>query len=230
MKSPSTRLVLLTTFLLSLTAQAATCPQPLKISMAESWPPAIHKLIEGFRQPFKDIGCEIVFKKIPLSRSLLMVSKGELDGDTFRIDGLGSDLPHLIRVQTPMARLKYYLYKKRGAPLDLEQPSSLSGRKTCLTLGNRLRSQVAKELHLEVIEAANTFQCLKMLANGRVDVFLGPTIEVQDPTLKEYNESLARSSKPYVTANLYIYLNDRHEKIARELEPLMKKYLVTDAL
>jgi hypothetical protein len=216
------------TLLFSISAHAGPCPRNLQISIAESWPPAVQKMIEDIRQPFKEIGCEVTFKKVPLSRSLLMVSKGELDGDTFRIEGFGKDLPHLIRVQTPMARFKYYFYKKSGSPLELEQPRSLKGRKTCLTLGNRLRSRVAKELQLQVLEAANTYQCLKMLANGRVDVFIGPTIEVEDPALAEYNKSFTRALKPYVIANLYIYLNDRHKDIARQLEPLMEKYLKSD--
>ncbi|WP_413294833.1 hypothetical protein ACLSU7_06955 [Bdellovibrio sp. HCB185ZH] len=230
MKDSARGLIVLAILLFSMVVHGGPCPHALTISIAESWPPAVQKKIESFQQPFKEIGCEVIFKKVPLSRSLLMVSRGELDGDTFRIDAFGSDLPHLVRVQSPMARLKYYFYKKSGSDLNLDQPKSFKWRKTCLTLGNRLRAQVAKELQLQVLEAANTFQCLKMLANGRVDVFIGPTLEVEDPTLKEYNSHFVRAQNPFVTANLYIYLNDRHKDIARALEPLMDKYRINDEM
>ncbi|MGE9746701.1 hypothetical protein [Bdellovibrio bacteriovorus] len=228
MKCSLAHLAILCLIIFSGVQSYGKCSKALRISVAESWPPQVLRILDGFKQPFKDIGCEVIFKKVPLSRSLLLVSKHELDGDTFRIAGFENEIPHLLRVQTPMARLKYYFYKNAGSRLNLEQPKTLRGRKTCLTLGNRLRSQVAKELQLEVLEASNTVQCLRMLATGRIDVFFGPIIEVQDPALKQYNETLIRANRPYTIANLYIYLNDNHKKVAEKLEPILGKYFISD--
>lgn len=216
----------LTAFILSETALGSLCPRPLQISVAESWPPAVLKTLERYREPFKELGCKVVLKKVPLSRSMLMVSKGQLDGDTFRIEGFDKDFPHVLRVQTPMARFGYYLYKKRNTAVDINNPKSLAGHKTCLTLGNRLRRQVAKELKLKVTETTNTSQCLKMLTTERVDVFFGPRPELEDPSLQELNEQLIRAEKPYMTVNLYIYLNDKHSELAKKLEQILDKYFV----
>lgn len=228
MKCSLAHLAILCLIILSGTESHGKCSKALTLSVAESWPPQVLSMLDGLKQPFQEIGCDVKFKKVPLSRSLSMVSKQELDGDTFRIAGFEDDFPHLLRVQTPIARLKYYFYKNAGSRLNLDQPKTLRGRKTCLTLGNRLRSQVAKGLQLEVLEASSTVQCLRMLASGRIDVFFGPIIEVQDPALKQYNENLVRANQPYTIANLYIYLHDKHKTVAEKLEPILGKYFISD--
>ncbi|XGC79823.1 substrate-binding periplasmic protein [Bdellovibrio bacteriovorus] len=198
----------------------------MQISVAESWPPAVLKTLETYKAPFKELGCQVVLKKVPLSRSMLMVSKGQIDGDTFRIEGFEDDFPHVLRVQSPMARFGYYIYKKKNTRFDINNPKSLAGSRTCLTFGNRLRRRVSRELKLKVTETANTSQCIKMLTKERVDVFFGPRPELEDPSLHDLNVQLVRADQPYITVNLYIYLNEKHSELAKKLEQNLDKYFV----
>ncbi|WP_413586763.1 substrate-binding periplasmic protein [Bdellovibrio sp. HCB274] len=216
------------TLLFSVRSYGEICPQPLKIAVAESWPSSVLENLARYHQPFKEIGCTVEYQKVPLSRSLQMVSNGKLDGDTYRIAGLEKDYPNLIRVATPMARFGYYLYKKRKASLNIDQPKSLAGSKTCITFGNRLRRQISNELKLQVLEASNTSQCLKMLMTDRVDIFIGPRPEVEDSAFWNSKDDYTRAEKPYVSTNLYIYLNDRHREVAKQLEKILGKYFITD--
>ncbi|UOF01513.1 transporter substrate-binding domain-containing protein [Bdellovibrio reynosensis] len=133
----------------------------------------------------------------------------------------------MLRVRTPMARFGYYLYKKKNTAVDINDPKSLANRKTCLTFGNRLRYKVARDLKLKVTQTSNTSQCLKMLTTERVDVFFGPRPELEDPSLKDLNEQLVRADQPYMTVNLYIYLNEKHSELAKKLEQNLDKYFVT---
>ncbi|WP_413577762.1 substrate-binding periplasmic protein [Bdellovibrio sp. HCB290] len=215
-------------FLFSVRSNGAICSQPLKIAVAESWPSSVLENLARYRQPFKEIGCTVEYQKVPLSRSLQMVSNGKLDGDTYRIAGFEKDYPHLIRVATPMARFGYYLYKMKMASFNIDQPKSLAGHKTCITFGNRLRRQISNELKLQVLEAANTSQCLKMLKTDRVDVFIGPRLEVEDPAFWNSKDEYMRAEKPYVSTNLYIYLHERHKEVAKKLEKVLGKYFITD--
>ncbi|MGY3568534.1 hypothetical protein [Vibrio paucivorans] len=87
-------------------------------------------------EAFTLAGHNVTIKVVPGERALRLANSGELDGDLFRQPQAVSDFPHLIPVQVPIHKAKYYVYvfSNRECPLSIDditrlKPIGLSGLK-----------------------------------------------------------------------------------------------------
>jgi ABC-type amino acid transport substrate-binding protein len=211
-------------------AQTPCGPQrtiTLAVDMQQQSP--LHEpILELYENIFARVGWCVRFKTASFARSMEGVRSGLLDGDFFRVPAYEQAVPGAVMVEEPMGEIGYALYVKddrfrtitsRDDLLSWPEPlrvgytgGVISGLETLRLIQERTRHRLFNITEQE--------RGVRMLRQGRLDVFLGTDMPVDTFLLsKEMRGSGISKRAVFVRYYGYIFLNERYAALA----PLLRE-------
>jgi len=191
--------------------------------------PAYSRLEKLYRASFGALGYEFVMHHRPNQRSLMEAESGQTDGDCARTHNYTRQNPdsRLVVVDTLIAQSTLEAWAHRdgltlSSPEDLYQEEWRIGYER----GNVAVQALINEHSLPaVIPVVSSKSGLKMLAAGRIDLFIGTSVSIRQ-TL----EQLALPEPIYPAGDLMVLrghavMNERHRDLAPKLAKELKKRL-----
>lgn len=187
---------------------------------------ALFKTLASFYQESAQaIGYEITLLARPPKRALLEAVNGSSDGECARIkelnDIIGTD--ELVRVEFTVARAPIYLWTYNNS---IGQLSTELLEQKPFQMGY-IRGYISVEQHLKqhpnisAIPVNDSHQGLKMLYNGRIDVFAGHAQVITDQLTQLGGLDMPSSVGTLLTYSTMAYLHKRHKHLAVPLAKAM---------
>lgn len=199
----------------------------LVFSAVENSPPVI-TVGQLLKEAYSRLGIEIEILELPGERALSYSNTGKTDGETFRISGIESDYPNLIKIEVPVQIDQMYVYVTKGKEFTVNGWESIPknyvlGYKT----GLKYIDYAVERYQIKHYSIRSLEQIFKMLYSGRIDLIVAGE-EQGKRYLSSYEYRDIRLLKPSIQENyLYHYLNKRHidlvPKITEELERIVKE-------
>lgn len=166
------------------------------------------------------------YTHVPAAQASAMSDNSETDGELGRTEFYGKNHPKLTRVEEPHLEVHFCVYSRH----------SFKGAMNWETLLQTSEGTIGHVRGVEKISSAlkglskgrvyivnNTLSGLKMLAEGRLEYFIGPETDV-DPILKRetFIASLHKSI-PLESHRAHAYLNIRHKELAPQLSRTLQE-------
>lgn len=202
------------------TAQAApgAAPITLYIGMPENSTLAASAQ-EVLRRAYAKLGVNVEPRVLPLRRALQMAQRGELDGDLMRAASVLATTTHLVKVNVPVAEVSYTVYKRGTCP-DSIGIAELAKSRVAYFRGTRLVEALLPASAL--IESNNNWDALRRLQFGQADYALDVSLESDVNLIIHGPTDICKIAVPVYSAPLFHALNERHAKLARALEPVLR--------
>ncbi len=171
------------------------------------------------REAYQQLDIEVDADYLPASRSLMMASYGQYDGELYRIAGISEDYPHLLQVPTPINRVEVVAFCRT----DDNNKMSLDALK-----GYRLgvRRGVRFNAHLPLDETtqrvASNRQLFNMLEKSRIDIALVAKSNGLQIIREIEVTDISPLNPPLLNLNLYHYVHKRHQALIPELNRVLQ--------
>ena len=153
-----------------------------------------------------------------------MSFEGKSDGELGRIEQYGESNPNIIRIDEPHLSVDFCAYTTftSSEELDWDQIKH-SEHKIAITRGIHKVESVLHEQENRIHFVRNDLSGLRMLKLNRVDIYIGPSSNV-DKLLQteEFMDGIIHKSGSLETHNAHAYLHKRHSKLAPELARTIK--------
>lgn len=171
------------------------------------------------RQAYAKAGIEFNPTTLPLRRSLQMADRGDTDGEMMRSAGTLKELPHLIRIDVPVARLVLNAYRRGECPRSTSV-AELSQQRIAYFRGTRSIERLLPASAL--MPADDTWDALRRLQAGMADGVLGAELETDALLLSHGLRGICKIAEPVADAPLYHALHERHAAAAAKLEQVLR--------
>ncbi|MBT9457248.1 MAG: transporter substrate-binding domain-containing protein [Burkholderiaceae bacterium] len=172
------------------------------------------------RQAYAKAGIAFNPTMLPLRRSLQMADRGDTDGELMRTAGTLKEMPHLIRIDVPVARLVLAAYRRGECPRSTTV-EELSQQRVAYFRGTRLIERLLPAGAL--MPADDTWDALRRLQAGMADGVLGAELETDGLLLANGVRGICKVTEPVSDAPLYHALHERHAALAARLEQVLKE-------
>lgn len=156
------------------------------------------------RLVYERCGLELSYLDVPAARAVLMAEQGKSDGELARI-------PQVVRNEAPLLPLEIPLDQARLVPLTRKGPGiqsseGLENRTVGFLNGYRMIAAVLQESS-RVVAATDTFQLVKLLKHGRIDVAL--TLHWDAIAARQAYPDLV-IGEPLLVADIHHWVHERH--------------------
>lgn len=172
------------------------------------------------RQAYAKAGIEFNPTTLPLRRSLQMADRGDIDGEMMRSAGTLKEMPHLIRIDVPVARLVLAVYRRGECPRSTSV-AELSQQRVAYFRGTLLIERLLPAGAL--IPADDTWDALRRLQAGMADAAMGAELETDTLLASNGVRGICKVTEPVSDAPLYHALHQRHAALAARLEQVLKE-------
>ncbi|QTA93179.1 substrate-binding periplasmic protein [Desulfonema magnum] len=204
-----------------LTVRPLVASEPLIFSTFQSASVADDLSEAVLREAYKRIGLQIVVKKFPAKRALLMANNGRTDGELFRIIGTEKHCPNLIRIPVPIIFFKGSVFTK-NTDFPVKGWDSLKPYKIGIVRGIQFSDAPTKQMKrydFNLIE-----ELFKSLDKGLIDIALYAHLDGLVFIKNHFKGSGMRVLEPpLVELPLYNYLHKKHKKLVPKITSVLQK-------
>ncbi|WP_261845132.1 substrate-binding periplasmic protein [Aliamphritea ceti] len=175
--------------------------------------------LQVMREAYKKLDIDVDADFLPASRSLMMASYGQYDGELYRIAGISEDYPHLLKVPTPINQVEVVAFCRTDDDNSMTL-ESLKGYRLGVRRG--VRFNVHLPLDHSTQEVASNQQLFNMLEKSRIDIaLLSRSNGLQ--ILKEMEVTdISPLNPPLLNLDLYHYVHIRHQQIIPHLDQILQ--------
>ena len=193
-------------------------PKEIVISMVEN---AANTTIvkEIMDEAYSRLGIEMKGEYYPARRSIVTSSRGETDGELFRIDGMDKEYPSLIKIPIPVSSSKarcFYL----DSLINIEKLEDLKSYKIGIRRGVKYSEDYTKGYNRVVLNSH--FELFKALEMQYVDIVVTEELSGLSFISKGNLSSIIVSDSVVINLPLYHYIH----KSNQDLEPRITKVLM----
>jgi polar amino acid transport system substrate-binding protein len=171
-------------------------------------------------EAFARAGVPMVFRRLPLPRSLEAANDGEIDGDLHRIADVVSRFPNLVQVPTPINRIDIVVY---GGSPAIEKLSRADIQKLRFAYPRGTVALVKHSRGMQATEAATRAGAIEMMINGRVDAVLGVYSDIEPSVLDGSLAGLYLWPRVWASEALYLTLNRRHAALVPRIDAVVRQ-------
>ena len=162
----------------------------------------------------------VVFRRLPLARSVGMANDGEIDGDLGRIPDIAAQYPNLISVPTAVSWVESAVYSADPAILDMTR-ADIRHLRVVYARGTLSIAQFTEGM--STVESSTREAGIEMVLNRRVDITVAAYTDVQPRVNAGILPGLYVWPCVWATGNLYLALNQRHAALAQRLDVVLKQ-------
>lgn len=201
-------------------SNACIASQQLTFSTGEKFPmtPVASAVLAT---AYQKLGIQLMIKKFPIRRSLMLANTGATDGELFRGKIDSKHYPNLIKIPVSLATGRLMIFTK-SANLQVDGWESLIDyRVGCHTDINEVK--IHKNEFKSFKEMASNMRLFNMLARDRLDILILPYL-VGVNELKKLNRSdIKMLSTPLEANKLYHYLHIKHRKLVPKITQVLQQ-------
>lgn len=197
--------------------------ETLRLAVGDTFAPNVAQGLEAiYIDLFSSIGYSIQFIPLPLKRSeKMLLSGGDLDGESVRIPSFADRVPNLVMVKEPSAVSEFVAYSADSAiQVDTVEALISGNYSIAYPAGNVMLLSLFEQSAqaLELTEVWSTHQGLALAESKRVDLFLDVTSNVEHELkmTKRFESTLFHVGTP-VKASFHIFLRKEFEALAEQL-------------
>lgn len=199
--------------------------QSLVLATADR-PPLSTEDHQGFsdrviREACRRLGIEVQIVAVSSARSLSNVERGVDDGNFLRIKGFDKKYPHMVRVPEKIIDVQFVIFSKNKT---LKTPSwaSLKPYHVGYVRGWLIAEENIKDVK-EITVVENRTSLFKVLESDRIELAFAELYGGYY-LMKTLNlPHLAIAQPPLATAEMFLYLNKKHEKLVPRLAATLKE-------
>ena len=185
-----------------------------------------HEISLIYSEAFKRLGYQFKLISLPGERSLVDANSGVVDGEATRIAQLDlNKYPNLVRVPEPIIVIKDGAYSADPS-IRINGWESLRGKGYKVGLYKGIKSIEQKlPLYVEkenIVTLTDFEQCLKMLQERRIDIFIVPILIEESAPMKSPAYSDIKRVGIVEEKILYPWFNKRHKELVSRLADTLK--------
>ncbi len=171
-------------------------------------------------EAYAEIGITIEVLRVPSKRSLTMSNSGQSDGEVHRIKSITQKFPNLVQSPVSINHVDIVAFSK-DPNTNINGQNNLKSYSIVYPKGALVYEKITAGFP-DVITVSISKQGLKMLANNRVDIFLGDTLS-GPATIKENNiTDVYMLSPPVKTIKMYHCLNNKHGQLIPKITAVLR--------
>lgn len=175
--------------------------------------PYLSKQVQFLEEVLETLDCELEVQQFQSAHCLELSNSGQVDGEIWRIKGLETEYPNLIRVPVALWSHPELAFVKRDIELDAWQslaPYRVAYRVGTKVVENNIQGIVRDQVPLDTIDEG-----FELLIKGEVDVVISDNIvgSVLLESEKFKNSGIRQIENPLDTALLFTYLHKKHAKL-----------------
>ena len=165
-------------------------------------------------------GIGVVFKRLPLPRSIEEANEGTIDGDLQRVADVSAAYPNLVVVPTAINRIDVAVY---GASPSIADKTRAEVHKLRIAVTRGSVGLVRLTQGMTVVNASTRDAAIEMMVNGRADITMGAYIDIQ-PRIRD-GALKGLYVWPYVwfSGPMYFTLNRRHEALVPRINAVLQR-------
>ncbi|APW38179.1 hypothetical protein RD110_14035 [Rhodoferax koreense] len=165
-------------------------------------------------------GIAMQFQRMPLTRSIGLVSDGELDGDLMRIDGIDRNDPNLLRLSVSHVTAEVAAYG-HSAGFEGRGRDDLRLMRFGIPKGVAVLRKYTEGL--QVTETQTNATLFDMLSAGRFDVVLMTHVDAEVALRERPVPGVVRWPHAWASEPLYFVLHRRHAEVGARLERALRE-------
>ncbi len=199
--------------------------EPLVLATADR-PPLSTEDHQGFsdrviREACRRLGIEVQIVAVSSARSLSNVERGVDDGNFLRIKGFDKKYPHLVRVPEKIIDVQFVIFSK-DSQLKTPNWESLRPYHVGYVRGWLIAEQNIKDVK-EITVVENRTSLFKVLESDRIELAFAELYGGYY-LMKTLNlPHLSIAHPPLATMEMFLYLNNKHEKLVPKLTAVLKE-------
>ncbi|WED25259.1 transporter substrate-binding domain-containing protein [Vibrio sp. DW001] len=174
-------------------------------------------------QAYRQVKIDIEIKEIPGKRSLFYANSGETDGEVYRVEGIESKYPNLIRIDVPIRTEKMYLFVKKGNEFSVKNWEDFPENHTLGYIRGTYFIENAVSIYRIKIQPSSSYENLirQLDANRNSVIIMGIKGErlIERLQLKD----IVRLDPPFHTLELYHYLHKRHAHLVSKITYVLQQ-------
>lgn len=164
------------------------------------------------REAFDRLGMEVEFVSLPLSRSLLDLSQGDVDGVAAHFMAEVEEFDNLVVAPQPMARINYSVFSNAGSG-PVHSWDDLQGKTVGIVRGDLPPLVEALKRGIRVYELNNGGTGFRMVQAGRLDAIIYEkqygTLHIRERCLDDITASSLN-----LAGYTYFVLSEKHSPLA----------------
>lgn len=187
-----------------------------------------HKIAAAIlTEAYKNININVKFTLLPAKRSLVLVNKGLLDGETQRIKTINNKYQNLVIIPVPLFELVGAAFTK-STTISLKNKKLPTGHKIAIRRGVKYAEDLTRGLNPIITDSEK--QLIKLLHSKRVDIIISNPYII-DFYLKKMKAEKIQILKPIlVNKSLYHFLHSSNHKLLPKITKSLKKMKRTGRL
>lgn len=167
-------------------------------------------------------GVRVRWSTPPVGRSLLNVNEGIDDGDGPRVAGLSADYPNLVMVPEPIGEFVFGAFATNN-DIVIKDWDSLENYNVSYVIGWKIFDTNVKKAK-SITKVRDKVILFNLLAAKRTDLVLITKLAGYATIAKLQLEGITFLESPLAVKPNYLYLNKRHEDLAKALAITIAKY------
>ncbi len=172
-------------------------------------------------QIFKNLGIKTTINHLKSARSIENVDLGIDDAEYARIKGLTSRYPNIRIVDEKLLDFSFTAFAKDPS-LVISSWEDLAGHSVAFIQGWKIYEMNVKETVSTVIVSSQK-ELFQVLLHDHVDVILYERLRGLDYMKREHIKGITALKTPLSVRGMYLYVNQRHEKIIPDLESSLRE-------
>ena len=179
-----------------------------------------------YNEAFGRLGYLMQYTHVPAAQASAMADFSETDGELGRSANYGENHPNLIRVEEPHLIVNFCVYSKIKPEHGLNWKTLLGKSEGIIGYSRGIEKISSKldGLPKNRVHVVNTAKSgLRMLAEGRLDYFIGPDSSVNPILVREEMTDTILNVGLLESDGAHAYLNIRHKKLAIALADVLRK-------
>lgn len=189
------------------------------LTLAQNVAPA-EQSAKILQEAYAQLGHTVRIVRAPRSRTLVLASTGQVDGDVAAGRAVEGKFPNLRRVDVPLVTIEVVVFVCKQT-LDPEFRSTLAAQRIGRLSGAVVLESITQDFQ-DVWIGETIDELFEMLKRGRLDAVLGPRIALKKYE-KEHEQGCLRSlDQPFTSVPLYHYLHETNSDLVHPLEDVLK--------
>ena len=172
------------------------------------------------REAYRRIGVELVIRKVPAARAVLLSSVGQLDGEVQRIDAFKNAFPTLIQVRPAINFLEAVVF---SGSVDFEVEGWENLRPHTIGVVRGIKFAVDNTAGMRRYIASDYEPLFRMLELGRLDVGVVPRINGLWYQAWMNTDRILELRPPLTRFDLFHYLHEKHASLVPILAAELSK-------
>lgn len=179
----------------------------------EEWSGSLKSIRELLSESYKEIGYEVIFKRLPLARGLVELANGTVDGDVARVESITKNYDVVLVNPSYFTTHIYAYYQKNQFEKAPSIEDVRNGKIGYLNGAVAVKKFISGTKHS--IKVKNHTQLMNLLKFKRVDFIIPAT------TLPTSEKSLGKIF--LLELPVYHVLTKKNQELVRKIEPVLKK-------